>query len=469
MKNIITCFRYCTLPVLLLTFYSAFAQTTASKLQKAFQQFEDDTQLKFATSSLYVIDAKTGKVVFEKNARVGLAPASTQKIITSVTAFELLGKAFRYQTNIVYRGELKNGVLNGDILIQPSGDPTLASWRYDGRKEKDVLDRWIAAIKAQGIKSVIGEIIVAPVDGWSKQFVPEGWIWQDMGNYYGAGAASINWHENQYDMILRSGSKAGDSTGIVRLEPALPGIQWTNELKTGVKGSGDNAYIFLAPYASNGTITGTIPPNENAFKISGSVPDPVALAAAGLRREMIQQGISVSSADRQRPSVFDTKSIDRYNSPALDSIIYWFNKKSINLYGEALIKTMAYRSTKIASTDSGVVVIQDFWKQRGIDVNELNISDGSGLSPLNRVTTHAQVEILRYAKSKDWFASFYDALPEYNGMKMKSGTIRDAKGFCGYQKAADGNEYIFSFLVNNYNGSSGSLVNKMYKVLDNLK
>ena len=54
-------------------------------------------------------------------------------------------------------------------------------------------------------------------------------------------------------------------------------------------------------------------------------------------------------------------------------------------------------------------------------------------------------------------------------MKIKSGTIHDVKGFCGYHKAKNGKEYIFSFLVNNYNGSAGDLVKKMYKVLDNLK
>ena len=101
--------------------------------------------------------------------------------------------------------------------------------------------------------------------------------------------------------------------------------------------------------------------------------------------------------------------------------------------------------------------------------NELNIVDGSGLSPLNRVTTHAQVDILKYAKRKDWFFAFFNSLPEYNGMKIKSGTIRGVKGFCGYHKAKNGKEYIFSFLVNNYNGSAGAVVNKMYKLLDILK
>jgi D-alanyl-D-alanine carboxypeptidase/D-alanyl-D-alanine-endopeptidase (penicillin-binding protein 4) len=99
----------------------------------------------------------------------------------------------------------------------------------------------------------------------------------------------------------------------------------------------------------------------------------------------------------------------------------------------------------------------------------LNIYDGSGLSPLNRVTTHVQVEILKYARQRPWYSSFFNAIPEYNSMKMKSGSISDVKGFCGYHTSADGTQYIFSFLVNNYSGSSSALVNKMFKVLDLLK
>src|SRR5262245_34373881 len=76
----------------------SFAQTITQKLQKAFVAFESDSQLKHAISSLYVIDAQTGQIVFDKNSQIGLAPASTQKIITSVTAFELLGKDYRYKT-----------------------------------------------------------------------------------------------------------------------------------------------------------------------------------------------------------------------------------------------------------------------------------------------------------------------------------------------------------------------------------
>src|SRR5206468_3291119 len=74
------------------------AQKVKDKIQKAYQQFESDSQLKHAINSLYVINAKTGEVVFDKNSQVGLAAASTQKIITATTAFELLGKDYRYKT-----------------------------------------------------------------------------------------------------------------------------------------------------------------------------------------------------------------------------------------------------------------------------------------------------------------------------------------------------------------------------------
>jgi D-alanyl-D-alanine carboxypeptidase/D-alanyl-D-alanine-endopeptidase (penicillin-binding protein 4) len=173
-------------------------------------------------------------------------------------------------------------------------------------------------------------------------------------------------------------------------------------------------------------------------------------------------------AHYESPSA-DTTFLSTHYSPSLDSIVYWFLKKSINLYGEALVKTFAYQKYHLGETAKGVEIVKNFWEAKGIASTELNIVDGSGLSPLNRVTTHAEAAVLKYAKSQPWFNEYYNAFPEYNGMKMKSGTISDVKGFCGYQKSKDGNEYIFSFLVNNYNGGSSSVVQKMYKVLDELK
>jgi D-alanyl-D-alanine carboxypeptidase/D-alanyl-D-alanine-endopeptidase (penicillin-binding protein 4) len=444
----------------------SFAQTASQKLQKAFQQFESDAQLKHAISSLYVIDAKSGKVVFDKNSQIGLAPASTQKIITSVTAFELLGKDYRYKTEFGICNDHEKEI---NFWINPSGDPTFGSWRWELTKEQDLLSTIINEIKAIDLESCKGIVINAM--GWDTEQIPDGWIWQDIGNYYGAGAGVLNWRENQFDLFLKSGSKIDDVVTIAETDPVLYSYNILSKAISAAKGSGDNSYIYLPGHGANAIVRGTIPINENRFQISGSMMNPANHFISTLRDSLkirfkwtVNKSFYLYGHLPRPPRVFYT-----HYSPPLDSIIYWFLKKSINLYGEALIKTIAYEKRGIGSTDSGVAIVKDFWKQKGIDEDELNISDGSGLSPQNRVTTHAQVEILKYAKGKDWFPSFYNSLPEYNGMKIKSGTIKDVKGFCGYHKAKDGKEYIFSFLVNNYNGSASGLVNKMYKVLDSLK
>ncbi|MFC0776121.1 D-alanyl-D-alanine carboxypeptidase/D-alanyl-D-alanine endopeptidase [Terrimonas alba] len=449
----------------LLLVISSFAQTINQKLKKAFQQFENDDQLKHAISSLYVIDAKTGRVVFDKNSQVGLAPASTQKIITSVTAFELLGKDYRYKTEF---GVVENNS-GKNLYIKASGDPTFGSWRWESKKEENVLRRLSKATDAIKFDS---PTVLVDANGWSKAQVPDGWIWQDIGNYYGAGASYLNWRENQYDIILKSGKKIGDTVDVVTTKPVLFSQSIKSELSSAAKGTGDNAYIYLPVTESKIIVRGTIPVEENNFQISGAMPDPGHQFIESLRvalKDKLSLNSNLPSVDLYDPTKSNPRIFHTEYSPSLDSIIYWLNKKSINLYGEALIKTFAYEKKGFGSTDSGVAIVKDFWKQKGLDEEELNIYDGSGLSPLNRVTTHAQVEILKYAKTKDWFPHFYNSLPEYNGMKIKSGTINDVKAFCGYHTAKDGSEYIFSFLVNNYNGKASALVGKMYKVLDILK
>lgn len=457
----------------------SYSQTITQRLQKAFAAFEKDEQLKHAISSLYVIDAKTGQVVFDKNSQIGLAPASTQKIITSVTAFELLGKNYRYKTEFgitnVIRGSNKTA---DDFVIIGHGDPTLGSWRYENTKPEKLLIICKALLQEKGVVNIADLNIFSDDSKWGTQSLPGGWIWDDIGNYYGAGASSINWRENQYDVYLKSGPNQGDSCAIVKISPEIIGIKQVCEVRSGARGSGDNAYIYQPPYSSIGFIRGTIPPGESQFKISGSIPEPAkqmafeAMTAFNPVRHAERRKINSYSGGVNWPveSGFRKPEIVyTHYSPSLDSIIYWFNKKSINLYGEALVKTFAYERQGFGSTDSGVAIVKRFWKEKGLDEDELNMYDGSGLSPLNRVTTHAQVEILKYAKTKDWFPYFLKSLPEYNGMTMKSGTISDVKGFCGYHKAKDGKEYIFSFLVNNYGGKSSQLVGKMYKVLDELK
>ncbi len=444
---------------------TTIAQSISSKLQTAFTQFEEDPQLQSGIASLYVVDAKTGKTVFEKNAGIGLAPASTQKVITAATAYALLGKDFRYQTKFAYTSNGNSATL----YIQPSGDPTLGSWRWDANNEESVMKRLAAAAKPLQGKTI--DKVMIDAKGWNSESIPDGWIWQDIGNYYGAGATALNWRENQFDLHLQSGPNIGNEVKVAGTKPHLYGVKFESQATAAAKGTGDNAYIYYPLQANIMLVRGTIPQGESKFVISGAMPQPYNQFAYTLAENLKGNGdVSANAApvfnysNSTNATVFHTE-----YSPVLDSIVYWFNKKSINLYGEALVKTMAMQTKGEGETGEGVKALKNFWKEQGIATTDLNMVDGSGLSPLNRVTTKAQVAVLQFAKNQSWYSGFYNSLPEYNGMKMKSGTIRGVKGFTGYHTSKDGNEYIFSFLVNNYNGSASSLVQKMYKVLNVLK
>jgi serine-type D-Ala-D-Ala carboxypeptidase/endopeptidase (penicillin-binding protein 4) len=451
-------------------------QQITVQLDNAIKKIAADEQFKYGTLAMYVVNNKTGELVYEKNAEVGMAPASCQKVVTSVTAFDMLGKQYRYQTKLGYTGAIKEGVLNGNLILTGSGDPTLGSWRYGNTRENVLLDKWVAAIKAKGITSIAGSVFTDERI-FTSASIPDGWIWQDIGNYYGAGAQGLNWRENQFDLMLQSGNTVGSPVKIKSVLPAAFEPELTNELTAGEKGSGDNAYIYMAPYTNTGFVRGTIPVGENNFTISGAMPAAPQLLAALLVKKLETAGITVKQLSgsfygtgvEQKAKQFTLQPLLTVTSPPLDSINYWFLKKSVNLYGEALLKTIAVQQQQPGSTDSGAASIRRFWQGKGIAQGALKVIDGSGLSPQNRVTAKALVLVLQYAKGREWYSHFYNALPVMNGITMKDGYINGVRAYTGYVKGKSGTDYTFCFMVNNFNGSAATVREKMWKVLDLMK
>ncbi len=456
--------------ITLLGFLQLKAQTVNTKFNSAFKNFQEDTSFKHATISMYVKNSSTGKPIISKNIQVGMAPASCQKVITASTAFELLGHDFTYKTTLGYTGKLANGVLDGDIIIKGEGDPTLGSWRYDATREENIISIFKKAISQEGIHEIRGHVLTDE-SKWQGEVTPDGWIWQDIGSYYGAGARAINWRENQYDLFLKSGKKIGDSVEITgRMPSTVIGLNLKSMATSAETGSGDNAYIYFPLNKEYGYVRGTIPVNENKFSISGAMPHPGNQLAATLEAALKNQPLENVTVGNESIDYEDSTHIFyTYNSLPLDSIIYWFLKRSVNLYGEALLKTLGYELTKPGSADSGVSVVKKFWKEKGIEPSALNIIDGSGLSPGNRVTTASLVSVLEYAKKQKWFSSFYNALPEINGIKMKSGSIGGVVSYTGFIKSKSGNAYTFAFIINNYDGDANTIRKKMWRLLDLLK
>lgn len=455
------------------------AQTSnPAKIREAYQRFVESPQLENGSVSLSVMNASTGEMLVSGNGKTGLATASTLKNITAATAFQILGPDFTFQTVVSRAGSIDPaGVLKGNLIILGSGDPTLGSSRYDHTKEDVLLEKWVQAVKAAGIRKIEGNIIGDDLLHGGYQ-APNGWPWADMGNYYGAGYSSLNWRENAFGVVFQTGSQAGLPTSIGSMTADLSYLNIINEVTTGNPGSGDNVYGYSAPYSSKIFFRGSHGVDLKKT-IQMSVPDPAYDLAYQFLQMLKRSGIEVTGVPettygmknrQQAYEVMDEHVLDVHHSPILSDIIYNFNQVSINLYGESLLKAIAQQLGE--STETGAVGrwVGDYWSDK-LDIarGELRIVDGSGLSPNNRVTTSAMVKILAFCREQPWFDAFLASIPTNNGMKLKSGTISGVLGYAGYHTASDGSQYIVALLVNNYGGGASAMRRQMFSMLDVLK
>lgn len=453
------------IPFILLFSQLYFAQNVAQSLETATKKLLSSSPAYSANVSIYVAD-ENGNFVYENNGNKGLSTASTQKIFTAAAALETLGKDFQYVTTVNFSGTLSGGNLNGDLFITSTGDPTLGSWRYEGYKPENFKQKLIKSLKDKGISSISGDLIIDDLY-FDFQTVPGGWPWNDLGNYYGAGVWGVNWRENQFDLQMANGD-------IKKSNIDLPNVKWVNEVRTG--GSSDQSLIFTAPHSDVALINGTLP--SKAITVSGATPNPpltlgeeikIWLKEAGIELKGKITATSQQKIEGQKISFAPKNNLlMEYKSPTLDKIVFWFMRKSVNLYGETLVKTLGKEKKNEGSFDAGISYLKEFWKSRGINAAMINFADGSGLSPQNYVAARAEVQSLLWSQKQPWFKEFFEGFPtQANGMKMKSGTMKDTKSFAGYHTAKNGKKYVFAIIINNYQG--GNISNALFEVLNELK
>ncbi len=499
---------YCILP----TVY-CFSQTS---LKSQITILQSDTDLTHASWSVFVLDVKKDSVIAEYNSNASLVPASTMKILTTSTALALLGWNFKYQTTLEYDGTLDTiaGILHGNLYIKGSGDPTLDSETF--KKKSDTVpltDQWAEIIKKKGIKKIEGAVI-ADATAFEEETTPYGWIWGDMGNYYGAGASGLNFKDNKFTLFFTSGNKNGDATNITKFFPEIPNLRVKNFVTT--RGYSDMAYIYGAPYSLLRYVKGTIPKNKINYKVAGSMPDPPLFCAQSLDSSLRKVGISVgkkpTALRKMIPSseefIFTDEEVSETeqrgngeevilplsDSPALrfeiytqtshtlDKIVYQTNIQSNNLFAETLLKTIAWKKTKFGDDQTGIDIVINYWKQKGINLKGFYMADGSGLSRFNAVTTKQLSEILRViTKDSLLFEKFYNSLPiagksgslgklckgtfAENNLRAKSGSMTRVRSYAGYVTTKKGNLLTFAIIVNNYDCSPQLMKDKLEKLM----
>lgn len=445
-----------------------WGQGISSALDKSVTELQQLPMFRHAQLSLYVLDAQTGKPVFARSEKTGLVPASVQKLVTSASAYALLGHSYRFRTRYaVIPSEIPG---NPPVLVlEPGGDPVLGSDRFPA--QSNFMGQLIKYLQIKGVTSISGLLILDKA--FDPNPIPDGWIWQDIGNYFGAGAWPLNWQENKTRVSFSTGKTVGEPATL--LQPnSYERYHIINEVKAGPAGSGDQAFVYAFPFAHTVMFKGTVPAGQECFDIYGSLPEPARFFADSFAKVAAKAGIRMGDglyyASRQAVQpVIPEDSFAVYVSPEWGDVNNWFMKKSINLYGEAVVKAMAKQAGKRASTDSGIAIIRKFWEQQGIPGASMRILDGSGLSPSNRISAEALVSVLSYARKQSWFTGFYQSLPEINGIKMKDGYITGVRTYAGFIRSQSGKEYIFAFMANNADGNPSAIRQKMWAVLDALK
>lgn len=426
----------------------------------------ENPDLQGATIGMVFLDPRTGEELFNRGADVNMIPASSMKVLTTHAALEILGPEHRFKTEVIISGRLsESGVLDGDLIIRGYGDPTLGSTLFN---DSDFLRQWVLALKNRGVREIKGAIISDDAYFEGPALCGSTPL-EDGGNYYAAGAHGINVYDNTFEVMLSSGASAGDLCEIVGVNPSVPGLELVSEVLASDE-RGDQAFIWGAPFDVSRHIYGSIPKNRSSFKIKGAIPDPALLLAKELHDQLKLKGIEVADGfrvEREINNLENEELVIQKQSPKLSEIVYMTNRKSINLYASVLLKHIGLAKTGIGSFNSGVTALSDFWNSRGVNIEGMNIEDGSGLSRANLLTPR-QLAIASSYVSEKAESSFVNSLRPYSGrsqLLVKTGYVEFVRSVTGRTTLKDGREVAFCIIINHYRCSATAARKALEKML----
>jgi len=427
-----------------------------------------------------VTDAATGEVLYSRNADGYFMPASNAKLFTTALALAALGPNYRVRTTVATSGALDaNGVLSGDLVLIGRGDANLSNRKFpyekkegrEGPPEK-VLAEFADSVAARGVKEVTGDV-VADDSMFQHEKFPSGWLVDDILWSYGAAVSAIAVNDNTFSLELRPGANEGDPA---RYEAALAADFYTvdNLIRTSARGSEEKLAVARDPGSRVIHLSGTMPLDAQARRLTIAIEDPAEFAASLLFRLLAARGVKIDGQPRARhdadPTLAGTPGqtvIAEHASVPLSDDIRLTNKNSENLHAELLLLLAAHEKVGAKNYEDALKFETDFFKTAGIADGNVVLSDGSGLSRKDLVTPRAVVQLLHYASTQPWGELYRTTLPVASEdgtlsdrMKntaaedrvfAKTGTIGHGNALSGYATTVHGEHLLFSILGNNNN------------------
>lgn len=404
---------------------------------------------------------ESGRVLYERNARKNMTPASTMKLLTSAAALDALGPEMRLRTTLESAGRLDGmGRILGDVYLVGRGDPLLARPGADGRTGFDVL---ADGLRDAGVKRIEGRLIGH--EGLFQDRRGEDWEWSDLVWCYGAEVSALSWNDNCALLRIVPGERVGDPVAVERT-PESSYYSVESLATTSAAGSESALVLERDLGSSRFRISGTHPQGAGAEELRVAMEDPARYSATVFEAALAARGIRVAGviATTSLPLPAGVRVLAAHDSPPIAEILKEVNKPSQNLYTEMLLRLLGARAGA-GSVASGRDAVAAFLKRLGLgEVGSLQ--DGSGLSRTDLVTAHDLVGLLVAMDRHPHREVFRESLAvagvdgtlekrmrgsaAEGRVFAKTGTLRQTNALAGYVRTRRGAWLAFSIVVNHH-------------------
>ncbi|HNW43140.1 MAG TPA: D-alanyl-D-alanine carboxypeptidase/D-alanyl-D-alanine-endopeptidase [Elusimicrobiales bacterium] len=405
--------------------------------------------------------AEDGAVQYARNPDLPLLPASTAKLASSAAALERLTPDFSFSTAFLLNKKEQGGRKLSVLVWRGTGDPSISG---RGRASLDeIFEVWAGSLAAMGVKKIDRLVIDARyLEGPA---VHPSWPADQLTYWYEAETSAVSFNDNCVDLEFIPAAKAGRRPKI-KLNPDSDYLTVKNEAVTGQPDSTFTLDYSREPGTNTVTFFGSIPAGASR-KDYVAVHDPARFAAEALKRVWKKKGVKVSRITTWQEAGLKEEDLVPafiWTSEPLAALIKVVNKNSQNLYAEQILKTLGKETGGRGGFAEGIAAVVNFLDRAGLDVGQFYLVDGSGLSPENRFTAAGLVRLLSYMSGTPLFPAYFESLavpgvdrsardrmkgdPLAAGMRLKRGTVANARNLAGYLHSASGKLYAFAILVN---------------------
>ena len=408
-----------------------------------------------------IVSLNTNEVIYDRDSKMLMRPASNMKLVTTAAALSLLGKSFQLKTELYSDTTVTDGIIHGNIYIKGYGDPDFNSAQ---------LADFLSTLKVRGVSRIEGNL-VGDAGYFDDEHWGSGWMWDDEPSGFAAYNSALSINRNCVEATVTSSNTVGD-TALVVIEPSTHYVSLLNTATT----AADTAPLTLEisrkfkERLNVITVKGQIPRGSKPQKEAVSVWNPdqyfLTLVSEELRRQNITLDGKLLSDTIPSAAIL----LARHRQP-IDSMVVFLNKMSDNLSAENTLKIIGAACFGVpGTTEHGITAVKRTLNAFGIDTTKVLMVDGSGVSHYNLLTPEILTTLLRGMYSrKDLFDIFYSSLPiagidgllanrmkgtpAQNNLHAKTGTLGGVSSLSGYVATADGEMLAFSIMMQNYIGS----------------